>query len=185
VLFIGTSLTAGLGLDPKDAYVSLVGRKADSAGLAYDVVNAGLSGETSAGALRRIAWVLSGPGDVIIVETGANDGLRGLDVDTTRANIGEILKRVKTAKPKATVLLVQMEAPPNMGASYTAAFHAMYARLAAEHQVPLMPFLLEGVAGVSKLNQPDGIHPNEEGSKRVAANVFKAIEPVLRGVPAS
>jgi acyl-CoA thioesterase-1 len=180
VVFVGTSLTAGLGLDPKDAFVSLVGRKADSAGLGYEMVNAGLSGETSAGALRRVAWVLSGPGDVIVVETGANDGLRGLDVDTTRANIDAILTKVKATKPKATVLLVQMEAPPNMGKSYTAAFHAMYAALAKKHGVALMPFLLDGVAGVSKLNQADGIHPNEEGSKRVAANVWRVLEPVLR-----
>ncbi len=180
VVFVGTSITAGLGLDPKDAYPSLVAKKADSAGLAIEVVNAGLSGETSAGALRRIGWLLTAPGDVILVETGANDGLRGLDVDSTRANIDRLLDEVRKAKPQATVLLMQMEAPPNMGKTYTAAFHALYPALAKKHGVPLVPFLLDGVAGDAKLNQADGIHPNETGSRKVAANVWKALEPVLR-----
>jgi acyl-CoA thioesterase-1 len=180
LVIIGTSLTAGLGLDPKDAYPALLEAKADSAGLGWDVVNAGLSGETSAGALRRIDWLLTGPGDVIVVETGANDGLRGVDADSTRANIAELLKRVKAAKPQAKVLLVQMEAPPNLGQAYTRKFHAIYPALAKEAGIPLVPFLLEGVAGDAALNQADGIHPNEEGSKRVAANVWRALEPVLR-----
>ena len=180
LLIIGTSLTAGLGLDPKDAYPALLEAKADSAGLAWAVLNAGLSGETSAGALRRADWVLSGPGDVVVVETGANDGLRGVEVDSTRANIRALLARVKAAKPGVPVLLVQMEAPPNMGQRYTRDFHAMYPALAQEAGVPLLPFLLDGVAGVAKLNQADGIHPNEEGSKLVAANLWKAVEPVLR-----
>jgi acyl-CoA thioesterase-1 len=180
VVFIGTSLTAGLGLDPKDAYPALVGAKADSSGLAVEVVNAGLSGETSAGALRRVQWLLTAPADVILLETGANDGLRGLDVDTTRANIDHILGEIQKTKPQATLLLMQMEAPPNMGKVYTAAFHRMYGELAKAHGVPLVPFLLAGVAGDTKLNQPDGIHPNETGSRIVAANVFKAVEPVLR-----
>ncbi len=160
LLILGTSLTAGLGLDPKDAYPALLEAKADSAGLAWTVVNAGLSGETSAGALRRADWVLSGPGDVVVVETGAN--------------------RVKAAKPGVPVLLVQMEAPPNMGQRYTRQFHDMYAALAKEAEVPLLPFLLDGVAGVAKYNQADGIHPNEDGSKLVAANLWKALETVLR-----
>lgn len=180
LLIIGTSLTAGLGLDPKDAYPALLEAKADSAGLPWTVLNAGLSGETSAGALRRADWVLSGPGDVIIVETGANDGLRGVEVDSTRANIRGLLARVKAAKPGVPVLLMQMEAPPNMGQRYTRQFHDMYAALAQEAGVPLLPFPLDGVAGVAKLNQPDGIHPNEEGSKRVADNVWRAVEPALR-----
>jgi len=179
LLIIGTSLTAGLGLNPKDAYPALLEAKADSAGLPWTVLNAGLSGETSAGALRRADWVLSGPGDVVVVETGANDGLRGVEVDSTRANIRALLARVKAAKPGAPVLLVQMEAPPNMGQAYTRAFHAMYPALAREAGVPLLPFLLDGVAGVAKYNQPDGIHPNEDGSKLVAANLWKALAPVL------
>jgi len=179
LLIIGTSLTAGLGLNPKDAYPALLEAKADSAGLPWTVLNAGLSGETSAGALRRADWVLSGPGDVVVVETGANDGLRGVEVDSTRANIRALLARVKAAKPGAPVLLVQMEAPPNMGQAYTRAFHAMYPALAKEAGVTLLPFLLDGVAGVAKYNQPDGIHPNEDGSKLVAANLWKALAPVL------
>lgn len=179
LLIIGTSLTAGLGLDPKDAYPALLEAKADSAGLPWTVLNAGLSGETSAGALRRVDWVLSGPGDVVVVETGANDGLRGVDVDSTRANIRALLARVKAARPGVPVLLVQMEAPPNMGQAYTRQFHAIYPALAKEAGVPLLPFLLDGVAGVAKYNQPDGIHPNEDGSKLVAANLWKALGPVL------
>lgn len=181
LVFVGTSLTAGLGLDPDDAYPALVQRMVDSAGLAWEVVNAGLSGETSAGALRRIDWLLSGPGDVVVVETGANDGLRGVEVDSTRANIAEMLRRIRQAKPTAQILLVQMEAPPNMGPTYTRAFRAMYPALAREAGVPLIPFLLDGVAGVDTLNQADGIHPNETGAKIVAGNVWRALEPVLRG----
>lgn len=184
VVFVGTSLTAGLGLDPDSAYPALVERKADSAGLEIDVVNAGLSGETSAGALRRIDWLLTGPGDVVVVETGANDGLRGLNVDSTRANISAILRKVKAAKPEARVLLMQMEAPPNLGATYTGRFRAMFPSLAEEHGVTLVPFLLEGVAGEAALNQPDGIHPNEAGERIVAANVWTALEPVVRAVVA-
>jgi acyl-CoA thioesterase-1 len=179
LLMLGTSLTAGLGLDPKDAYPALVEAKADSAGLPWTVLNAGLSGETSAGALRRAGWVLSGPGDAVLVETGANDGLRGVEVDSTRANIRALLARVKQAKPGALVMLMQMEAPPNMGQTYTRQFHAMYGELAKEAGVPLLPFLLDGVAGVAKYNQPDGIHPNEEGSKLVADNVWRAVRGLL------
>lgn len=179
LLILGTSLTAGLGLDPKDAYPALIEAKADSAGLPWTVLNAGLSGETSAGALRRAGWVLSGPGDAVLIETGANDGLRGVDVDSTRANVRALMARVKAAKPGAPVLLMQMEAPPNMGQTYTRKFHAMYAELAKEAGVPLLPFLLEGVAGVAKYNQADGIHPNEDGSRLVAANVWRGVRPVL------
>lgn len=185
VVFVGTSLTAGLGLDPDSAYPALVDRRADSAGLPIEVVNAGLSGETSAGALRRIDWLLTGPGDVVVIETGANDGLRGLNVDSTRANISAILRKVKAAKPEATLLLMQMEAPPNLGASYTGAFRAMFPALAREHGATLVPFLLEGVAGKASLNQPDGIHPNEQGERIVAANVWRSLEPVLRQVMAA
>jgi len=183
VLFLGTSLTAGLGLDPDDAYPALLQRKADSAGLAVRVENAGLSGETSAGALRRVDWLLRGPVDVFVLETGANDGLRGLDVDSTRANIERIVAKVRAARPSARVLLVQMEAPPNLGTKYTGQFRAMFPEVARETGATLVPFLLEGVAGVSSLNQADGIHPNEEGSRRVAANVWRALGPALTAAP--
>jgi acyl-CoA thioesterase-1 len=184
VLMVGTSLTAGLGLEPDDAYPALLQRKADSVGLHVDFVNAGLSGETSAGALRRIDWLLRGPADVVVIESGANDGLRGLNVDSTRANLRAIIGKVKAARPRARILLAQMEAPPNLGAKYTAAFSAMYQDVAKEEGIALMPFLLQGVAGVTRLNQGDGIHPNEEGEQIVASNVWSALEPVLRELDA-
>jgi acyl-CoA thioesterase I len=180
ILFLGTSLTAGLGLDPDSAYPQQVQRKIDASGLQYQVVNAGVSGETSAGLLRRLDWVLRGPADVIVVETGANDGLRGLPVAATRATIGEVLTRIRTVRPDATLLLVQMEAPPNLGQEYTAAFRAMFAELAREHGATLLPFLLEGVAGNSRLNQNDGIHPNDAGERIVADNVWRTLQPLLR-----
>jgi len=179
VLFVGTSLTAGLGLEPEQAYPSLVEAKIDSAGLPYTVTNAGISGETSSALLRRLDWLLEGKFDVIVIETGANDGLRGIPVATARRNIDSILTRVRTARPDARVMLVQMEAPPNLGAAYTTAFRDMYGELAARHGVELMPFLLEGVAGDPRLNQPDGIHPNVAGAKRVAETVWKSLRPVL------
>jgi acyl-CoA thioesterase-1 len=184
-LIVGTSLTAGLGLDREDAYPALLQRKVDSLGLHFEIVNAGLSGETSAGALRRIDWLLRGPADVVIIETGANDGLRGLNVDSTRANLRALIDKVKAARPAARILLAQMEAPPNLGAKYTAAFSAMYQDVAREAGVSVMPFLLEGVAGVSGLNQPDGVHPNEQGEQIVADNVWSALEPVLRQLDAA
>jgi acyl-CoA thioesterase-1 len=180
ILFLGTSLTAGLGLDPDSAYPARIQRRLDAAGMGFEVVNAGVSGETSAGLLRRLDWVLRRPAAVIVIETGANDGLRGQPVSSTKATIGKILDRVATEQPNATVMLVQMEAPPNLGATYTAAFHAMYPALAREHGAILLPFLLEGVAGFPSLNQADGIHPNDRGEAIVTENVWKGMEPALR-----
>lgn len=179
VLFLGTSLTAGLGLDPDSAYPQQIQRKIDARALPYQAVNAGVSGETSAGLLRRLDWVLQNPAAVIVVETGANDGLRGQSVDATKATIGQILTRIAKERPEARVVLVQMEAPTNLGAQYTRAFHAMFPAVAREHGVTLMPFLLDGVAGVAKLNQGDGVHPNLEGERMVTATVWKALEPIL------
>ena len=175
ILFIGTSLTAGYGLDRSDAFPTVVGRMLDSAGHPARIVNAGISGETSAGARARIDWVLRQPADVIVIETGANDGLRGLSVSAARDNIQAILDRVHVAQPRARVLLVQMEAPPNLGAAYTKAFHEMYPDLAKKNGVELVPFLLEGVAGIPSLNQEDGIHPNRPGAKIVARTVYTAL----------
>jgi len=185
VLMVGTSLTAGLGLDPEDAYPALLQRKADSAGFHVNIVNAGLSGETSAGALRRMDWLLRGPADVVVIETGANDGLRGLDVDSTRANLRAIVAKVKAARPGARILLTQMEAPPNLGAKYTAAFSAMYQDVAKEAGIAVLPFLLRGVAGITSLNQQDGIHPNERGEQIVANNVWETLLPVLQQLDAT
>jgi acyl-CoA thioesterase-1 len=179
LLIVGTSLTAGLGLEPESAYPALLQRKLDSAGIAFKVVNAGYSGETSAGALRRIEWLLRDSASVVVIETGANDGLRGQDVDSTRATLRAIVRRVKAVLPDATVLLAQMESPPNLGERYTTAFRAMFPAVAREEGVILMPFLLDRVAGVTEMNQGDGIHPNEKGSKLVAENVFRALLPVL------
>lgn len=179
LLFLGTSLTAGLGLDPDSAYPQQIQRKIDANGLPYQVVNAGVSGETSAGLLRRLDWVLRQPAAVIVVETGANDGLRGLPVNATRATIADVLSRIRREQPAASVLLVQMEAPPNLGQEYTSEFHGMFAQLAREHGATLMPFLLEGVAGEARLNQGDGMHPNDDGERIVTDNVWRALQPLL------
>ena len=175
ILFIGTSLTAGLGVDPGDAFPAVVGRMLDSAGHPVRIINAGVSGETSAGARTRIDWVLRQPADVIVLETGANDGLRGLSVSAARENIRAILDRIRAKQPSARVLLVQMEAPPNLGEAYTRGFRAMYPALAKENGVELVPFLLEGVAGVPSLNQEDGIHPNRAGARIVARTIYAAL----------
>jgi len=179
ILFVGTSLTAGLGLDPDEAYPALIARKVDSLGLSYQVVNAGVSGETSADAVRRLGWLLKQPLDVFVLETGANDGLRGLSVDSMRANIAQIIDQVRTTHPAARILLVGMEAPPNMGPGYAAAFHRAYPEIARAKGVALVPFLLAGVAGVDTLNQRDGIHPNPRGAQIVADNVWKVLSGLL------
>jgi acyl-CoA thioesterase-1 len=181
ILFLGTSLTAGLGLDPDSAYPQRVQRKIDAAKLDYSVVNGGVSGETSAGLLQRLDWVLKQPARVIVVETGANDGLRGQSVDATKATIGQILDRIRRDRPDAQVVLVQMEAPTNLGAQYTSAFHAMFPALAREKRVTLLPFLLDGVAGHPSLNQADGVHPTDAGERIVTENVWKGLAPVLKG----
>jgi acyl-CoA thioesterase-1 len=179
VVFLGTSLTAGLGLDPDSAYPQLIQQKIDARSLPYQVVNAGVSGETSAGLLRRLDWVLQRDADVIVVETGANDGLRGLPVASTKATIAEILARIRRERPAARIALIQMEAPPNLGQQYTSEFRRMFAELAREHGAVLLPFLLEGVAGFRSLNQADGIHPNDAGERIVAENVWRGLQPLL------
>jgi acyl-CoA thioesterase-1 len=179
ILFVGTSLTAGQGLEPDSAYPQMIDRKLDSLGLPYDAVNAGVSGETSSGLLRRIDWLLREPFDVIVVETGANDGLRGTPVATVRANVQQVIDRIRSARPTAAILLVQMEALPNFGEQYTSEFRALFPQLARRNGLVLLPFLLEGVAGHSDLNQPDGIHPNLTGERIVAENIWRALLPVL------
>ena len=179
VLFFGTSLTAGLGLEPEQAYPSLIEKKAKDEGVPIEVVNAGLSGETTAGAVRRIDWVLRAPADLIVIEAGANDALRGLPPDDARANLETLIAAVKAKQPQAKIALIQMEAPPNFGVAYTRAFHAIYPEVAKKENVTLLPFLLDGVAGISRLNQPDGIHPNLTGERIVADNVWKAVKPLV------
>ena len=180
IVFVGTSLTAGMGLDPEQAYPALLAEKIDSAGLPYEVINAGNSGETSAGALRRIDWILRQPMDVLVIETGANDGLRGVRPDSVRANIQGIIDRVRAAKPGTRILLVRMEAPPNFGPRYTADFRKIFPDLARENDLELLPFLLEDVAGKAELNQGDGMHPNAEGARVAAETLWKELEPLLK-----
>jgi len=179
VLFFGTSLTAGLGLDPDQAFPSLIEKKAKDEGVPITVINAGLSGETSAGAARRIDWVLRSPADLVVVEVGANDALRGLSPDAARANLEQVIVSVKAKQPRARIALIQMEAPPNYGVAYTRSFHSVYVDVAKKEGIPLLPFLLDGVAGISRLNQPDGLHPNLTGERMVADNVWKALKPIV------
>ncbi|MGH7721103.1 MAG: arylesterase [Gemmatimonadaceae bacterium] len=185
ILFVGTSLTAGLGLEPEEAYPALIAQRIDSLGLSYEVVNAGVSGETSAGTLRRIDWILRDPIDVLVLETGANDGLRGLAVDSMRANIQAIIDTVRRRRPQARLVLVGMEAPPNLGPRYTSEFRSVFPELARANGATLVPFLLDGVAGVTALNQGDGIHPNGAGARIVADNVWRVLGPLLTLVQAS
>lgn len=180
VVFLGTSLTAGLGLDPDLAYPALVQAKIDSAGLRYRVVNAGVSGETSAGALRRIDWLLRDIPAVLVIETGANDALRGQNPDSVRANIQAIIDRARAITPPPSIVLAGMEALPNYGPLYARRFRGIYPDLAKQNRIPLIPFLLAGVAGVDSLNQPDGLHPTAAGQRIVAETVWKALEPVLK-----
>ncbi len=179
VLFVGTSLTAGLGLDPSEAYPARIQEKIDAAGLRYRVVGAGVSGETSAGARRRMGWLMRQPVAVLVVETGANDGLRGQDPAATRENIQAILDEARRQQPPPKLVIAAMEALPNYGEEYRRRFRAIYPQLATANRATLVPFLLEGVAGDPKLNQPDGIHPTAEGHARVAENVWKALRPLL------
>jgi acyl-CoA thioesterase-1 len=181
VVFLGTSLTAGLGLDPSQAYPALLQQKIDSAGLRFMAVNAGVSGETSAGARRRIDWVLREPAAVLVIETGANDGLRGLEVDSLRANIQAIVDEARRQSPPPRIILVGMRALPNYGFSYARRFREVYPELAKKNDLPLVPFLLDGVAGVDGLNQADMIHPSVAGQRRVAETVWPVLEKVLRG----
>ena len=179
LLFVGTSLTAGLGVDPDEAFPALVQKKADAAGLRYRVVNAGVSGETSAGARARIGWLLRQPVAVLVLETGANDGLRGQDPDATRASIQAVFDAARAQTPPPKLALVAMEALPNYGEAYRRRFRALYPELARRNGATLVPFLLDGVAGDPRLNQADGIHPTAEGHARVAETVWKALRPIL------
>jgi acyl-CoA thioesterase I len=181
VVFLGTSLTAGLGLDPEQAYPALIQQKLDSAGLPYEAVNAGVSGETSAGARRRIDWLLRQPTSVLVIETGANDGLRGLEVDSLRANLQAIIDRAREETPAPRIVLVGMRSLPNYGFGYARRFRQVYADLAEANDVTLVPFLLEDVAGRGAHNQADMIHPSASGHRIMAETVWEVLEPVLRG----
>lgn len=178
-MFIGTSLTAGLGVEPGEAYPAVIQRKVDSAGLGWHVVNAGVSGETSAGALRRIDWVLRQPARIVVLETGANDGLRGQDPDSIRQNIQALIDRVHARDSSTQVVLVGMNAMPNLGRDYVRGFEAIYPELARENHLAFIPSLLAGVGGVDSLNQADGIHPTPRGHVIMANTVWQALVPLL------
>ena len=179
IVFLGTSITAGLGLDPEQAYPAVIQRKVDSAGFHYQVINAGQSGESSAGALNRIDWILRQPPAVLVIETGANDGLRGQSPESVQSNIQAIIDRTRSRSPSTTIILAGMQALPNMGSRYVRQFVAIYPDLAERNGIGLVPFILEGVGGVDSLNQADGIHPPPAGQKIVAENVWRVLLPVL------
>lgn len=181
VLFLGTSLTEGYGLpDPGEAYPARVGDRIRAAGLPFRVVNAGVAGETSAGGLARLDWVLRQEPRVLVVELGANDGLRGLPVEALEENLRRTVRRAREQVPGIEIVLLEMEAPPNLGATYTEAFRETFATVARTEGATLVPFFLEGVAGVPELNQADGIHPTAEGHARMADRVWNVLEPLLR-----
>ncbi|MET7253388.1 arylesterase [Dyadobacter fermentans] len=180
IVFFGNSLTAGYGLDdPSQGFAGLIQKRIDSLGLQYKVVNAGVSGETTSGGNSRIDWLLKQPLDVFVLELGGNDGLRGIPVSETRKNLQEILDKVKAKYPEARRVLAGMQIPPNMGQKYATEFKDVYADLAKKNDITLIPFLLEGVGGESKLNQADGIHPTAEGHKILAENVWIRIKDLL------
>ena len=182
ILFLGDSITAGNGLELSEAFPALIQQKIDAKGWRFKAVNAGQSGDTSAGALDRLNWLLKNPVEVLVLELGGNDGLRGLPVESTRKNLQLIIDRTKEKYPSARVVIAGMKVPPNMGREYGEQFAAIYAGLAKKNKAPLIPFVLEGVGGVPALNLPDGIHPTAKGQEIVAATVWKTLEPVLRSI---
>ena len=179
ILFFGDSLTAGYGLSTEEAFPALIEKELNKKVNRAKVINGGLSGETSAGGLARIDWLLRQPIQIFVLELGANDGLRGLPLDQTRKNLQAIIDKVKAKNPKVKIVLAGMMVPPNMGKQYTSEFKNIYPDLAKKNNATLIPFLLEGVGGIEKLNQSDGIHPNVEGHKIVAKNIAPVIDKLL------
>lgn len=180
ILFFGNSLTAGYGLeDPEEAFPALIQQKIDSLNLPYKVINAGLSGETTSGGVNRINWLLKQQIDIFVLELGANDGLRGLKISQTKRNLQSILDTVKARYPNAKRILLGMEVPPNMGGKYVSDFRVIFRQVAEENNIPFVPFMLEGVAGIPELNLRDGIHPTGEGYKIVAENVWEVLKKEL------
>jgi acyl-CoA thioesterase I len=179
ILFFGDSLTAGYGLSTEEAFPALIEQKFTAGGRKTKVINAGLSGETTAGGLTRIEWILRQPIDVFVLELGANDGLRGLPLDQTQKNLQAIIDKVKAKNPKVKIVIAGMMVPPNMGPDYSTKFNKIFPEVAKKNNATLIPFLLQDVAGDEKLNQADGIHPNVQGHKIVAENVYKVLMPLL------
>jgi len=179
ILFFGNSLTAGYGLDTEESFPALIQDRLDSLGLNYTAINSGLSGETTSGGLNRLNWVLNQKVDVFVLELGANDGLRGIPLKETRTNLQSIIDLVKEKNPNTEIILAGMQIPPNMGQDYTTEFRKIYPELAEENDVKLIPFILDGVAGIPDLNLPDGIHPTAEGQKIVRENIWEVLKDVL------
>ena len=179
IVVLGDSLTAGLGIDVAQAYPAVLQRRVKERGLDYQIVNAGVSGDTSAGGLARLDWALDGDVRMLVLALGANDGLRGLPVEELKRNLAQIIERVQARH--ITVVLAGMEAPPNFGPQYTAGFRDVYPALARQYHVKLVPFLLDGVAADDALNQRDGIHPNSRGAQIVADNIWSVLGPMLDG----
>ncbi|KAA5549084.1 arylesterase [Adhaeribacter rhizoryzae] len=179
ILFFGNSLTAGYGLDPSEAFPALIQQKIDSLDLPYKIINAGLSGETTAGGKNRIDWLLRQKIDVFVLELGANDGLRGIPVTETARNLQIIVDKVKAKYPDVKLVLAGMEIPPNMGGKYAAEFRVIFRQIAEKNNMAFVPFLLQGVGGVRELNQGDGIHPTEKGHRILAENVWEILQTVL------
>ncbi len=179
IVFYGNSLTAGYGLSPSQAFPAIIQKKIDSLGLSYQVVNAGVSGETSSGGKTRIDWILRQPIDVFVLELGANDGLRGIPLSATRENLQSIIDRVKSKNPATKLVFAGMQVPPNMGEKYATEFKNIYTDLAEKNGMTLIPFLLEGVGGEPSLNQEDGIHPTAEGHLVVADNLWQHLKGLL------
>lgn len=182
ILFMGDSLTAGYGLEPSQAFPSLIQGKIHKEGMSFKVVNAGLSGETTSSGLRRIDWLLKQKIDVLVIELGGNDGLRGIALDLTQRNLQDMIDKARAKYPGIRIVLAGMEVPPNMGDTYTTEFRKMYPELSKKNNVTLIPFLLEGVGDRPELNQRDGIHPTAEGHVIVAETVWKYLRPVLKSL---
>ena len=179
VLFVGDSITAGFGIDEDDAFPALIQSRLDSLGWNVSAVNAGLSGETSSGGLRRINWLLKQEVDVLVLELGANDGLRGIDLQLTDQNLRKIVAIMKEKYPECTIVIAGMQGPTNLGDDYTSTFRTMFSKIAEDTGAALIPFLLEGGGGVPELNLPDGKHPTAEGHKILAENVWEVLRPIL------
>ncbi len=179
ILFFGDSLTAGYGLSREQAFPALVEKRLNEMGGNYTIINAGLSGETSAGGKSRIDWILKRPIDIMVLELGANDGLRGLPLEQTRQNLQAIIDKTKEKNPDVKIIIAGMMVPPNMGPEYAENFQKIFPELAKKNDATLLPFLLDGVAGDKSLNQPDGIHPNQEGHEIVANNIMDVLKPLL------
>ena len=182
VLFLGDSITAGYGLELSQAYPALIQQRINKEGFNFKVINAGQSGDTSAGGLARMDWLLKNKIDVLVLELGGNDGLRGLPVEVIRKNLQAIIDRARKQYPQIKIVVAGMKMPPNMGGQYSREFEAMFAALAKKNNAALIPFILEGVGGVRQMNLPDGIHPTAGGHEIVAENVWTVLAPVLRSL---